>query len=387
MLDVEERAGIDGVVAPGFEAVRERFADLLAAEGGDLDVQVAAYHRGEKVVDLWAGPDTTAESLMGIYSASKGVAHLVVALLVQDGVVDLDRPVSHYWPRFGVEGKRDLLVRELLAHQAGLVGAVDGFAVEELADDRVVADRLGTQRPFWRPGRATGYHALVMAALSGEVVRRATGRTVQEHFTERLRLPLGLDLHLGLPEAQDHRFLSAQPMTTTPERLRELAEVATAPDSLSGIAFNRHHPYHREVWELPNIPVIRSRGPASLGGVGTARGLAKLYSAVASPVDGADPLLDPTTAAAFGQVQSAGVDLVLRQPKAWAVGFHASAETYPVLGAGAFGHSGAGGQQALVDPRHELSYALLRRRPAFPAQIDKDHLRLLDALVTAARRA
>jgi CubicO group peptidase (beta-lactamase class C family) len=379
--------GIRGTVAPGFEAVREQLAVLLAAEGTELDVQVAAYHRGEKVVDLWAGPDANADSVMGIYSASKGVTHLVVALLVQDGVVDLDQRVSHYWPQFAVEGKRDLLVRELLAHQAGLVGATDGFTMEELADDRAVAERLGAQRPFWRPGRAAGYHALVMAALSGEVVLRATGRTVQEHFAERLQAPLKLDLHLGLPAAEDHRFLSAQPMTATPERLRELAATATAPDSLSGIAFNRHHPQNREVWELPNLPVVRSRGPASFGGVGTARDLAKLYSALLSPVDGCDHLLHPGTASAFGQVQSNGVDLVLRQPKAWAVGFHASAETYPVLGAGAFGHSGAGGQQALVDPRHELSYAFLRRRFLVPAQADADHSRLLSALVGAARRA
>ncbi|ONI81319.1 EstA family serine hydrolase [Actinosynnema sp. ALI-1.44] len=380
-------AGVQGTVAPGFEAVREQFTALLATEGGELDVQVAAYHRGENVVDLWAGPDMNADSIMGIYSASKGVTHLVVALLVQDGVLDLDQKVSHYWPQFAVEGKQDLLVRELLAHQAGVVGATDGFTMEELADDQVVAERLGAQRPFWRPGRAAGYHALVMAALSGEVVRRATGRTVQEHFAERLQAPLKLDLHLGLPAGQDDRFLSAQPMTATPERLRELAAAATAPDSLSGIAFNRHHPRNREVWELPNLPVVRSRGPASFGGIGTARSLAKLYSALVSPVDSVNPLLEPATASAFGQIQSNGFDLVLRQPKAWAVGFHAVSETYPVLGAGAFGHSGAGGQQALVDPRHELSYAFLRRHFLFPVQADADHLRLLSALVTAARRA
>lgn len=384
---LEETTDIQGTVAPAFEAVREQFAALLAAEGSELDVQVAAYHRGEKVVDLWAGPDTKADSILGIYSASKGVSHLVVALLVQDGVLDLDQKVGHYWPQFAVEGKQDLLVRELLGHQAGLVGATHGFTMEELADDQLVAERLGAQRPFWRPGRATGYHALVMAALSGELVRRATGRTVQEHFAERLQTPLKLDLHLGLPADQDDRFLSAQPMTATPERLRELAATTTAPASLSGIAFNRHHPRNREVWELPNLPFVRSHGTASFGGVGTARGLAKLYSALVSPVDGGEPLLESATASSFGQIQSNGSDLVLRQPKAWAVGFHASSQTYPVLGAGAFGHSGAGGQQALVDPRNELSYAFLRRRFLIPDQADADHLRLLTALVTAARRA
>jgi CubicO group peptidase (beta-lactamase class C family) len=371
---------VQGRVAAGFEQVREEFAAILAAEGADLGAQVAAYHRGELVVDLWAGAETRRDSLLGTYSVSKGLAHLVVALLVQDGRLDLDQTVSHYWPEFGAAGKQDLLLRELLSHQAGLVGADSGFTLAELADDRAVAERLAAQRPFWRPGTASGYHALVMGALSGEVVRRVSGQSVRELFAARLCEPYRLDLHLGLPVEQDHRFLPAQPMVATPERLRDLAAAATGPDSLSGIAFNRHHPHHREVWELPNLPVVRARGPASFGAVGTARDLAKLYAAVTSVVDGRDPLLRPDTAATFAQIQCAGWDLVLREQKAWAVGFHPVAEQYPVLGAGAFGHSGAGGQLALVDPRHELSYAFLRRRFLFPAQAVVDHGRLLRAL-------
>jgi CubicO group peptidase (beta-lactamase class C family) len=257
----------------------------------------------------------------------------------------------------------------------------------ELADDRVVAERLSVQRPFWRPGAASGYHALVMAALSAEVVCRVTGTTVQALFAERLRDPYDLDLYLGLPAAQDHRFLPAQPMVVTPERLREFAAAATAPNSLSGIAFNRHHPGNREVWELPNLSRVRSQGTASFGGIGSARALAKLYSALVCPVGDAPPLLTSRTVGTFGQVQSAGYDLVLRQHKAWAVGFHSASEIYPMLGEGAFGHSGAGGQQALIDPRNGLSYAFLRRRFPFPTQADVDHARLLRALLTAARRS
>ncbi|WP_137724200.1 serine hydrolase domain-containing protein [Prescottella subtropica] len=378
------RRDVQGVVAPGFESVRDEFAAILAEEGSDLDAQVAAYHHGEPVVDLWAGDETGDDSLLAIYSASKGVTHLIVALLVQDGVLDLDRKVSHYWPEFGVEGKREILLRELLSHQAGLVGVDAGFTMEELADDHFVAENLAAQRPFWRPATAAGYHALVLAALSGEVVRRVVGETVQSLFTTLLREPYKLDLHFGLPTDHEHRFLSAQPMVATPERLRELATTATDPHSLAGIAFNRHHPQSREVWELPNLPVVRSNGPASFGGIGTARALAKLYSAVTCSTDSAPPFLTRNTAAAFAQIQYAGWDLVLRQHKAWAVGFHPVSEIYPSLGDGAFGHSGAGGQQALVDPRHELSYAMLRRRFLPSQQADPDHNRLLRALSAAA---
>lgn len=375
---------IHGTAAAGFEPVRAEFAAILAAEGSDLCAQVAAYHRGELVVDLWAGTQTAPDSLLAIYSASKGVAHLAVAVLVQEGVLDLDQRVGHYWPEFAAAGKDGVLLRELLSHQAGVVGTDAGFSSTELADDQVVAERLARQRPFWRPTAVAGYHALVLAALTGEVVRRATGQTVQRLFATHLRDRYRLDLHFGLPAEQDHRYLPAQPMVLTPERQRDLAATATAPNSLGGIAFNRHHPHGPEVWELPNLPVVRSTGTASFGAVGTARDLAKLYCAVINPLDGTEPLLTPDTAAAFGQIQYAGWDLVLRQHKAWAVGFHPVAELYPSLGAGAFGHSGAGGQQALVDPRNELSYAFLRRRFLPPPQADADHHRMLRALRAAA---
>ncbi len=375
---------VRGTVAAGFEHVRRQFAAVVAAEATGLDVQMAAYHRGELVVDLWAGAQTEEDSLFGIYSVSKGVTHLIVALLVQDGVLDLDERVSYYWPEFGVGGKRDVLLRELLSHQAGIVGTVTGFSIEELADDQAVAERLGAQRPWWRPAAASGYHALVMGAVSGEVVYRATGHTVQTLFTTLLRDRLNLDLHLGLPAEQDCRFVPAEPMLTTPERLRKLAAVDSAPNSLSGIAFNRQHPGSREVWELPNIPAVRAQGPASFGGVGTARALAKLFSVAVGTTEGVPALLTPETADEFAQIQIAGWDLVLRQHKAWAVGFHPVSELYPVLGAGAFGHSGAGGQQALVDPRNELSYAFLRRRFCYPPSADVDHARILGALVQAA---
>ncbi|WP_216892673.1 serine hydrolase domain-containing protein [Nocardia alni] len=377
---------VRGTVADGFEPVREVFEAILDAEGADLCAQVAVYHHGDPVVDFWAGAEAASDSLLGTYSVSKGLAHLVVALLVQQCVLDLDQRVGHYWPDFAVHGKGELSLRELLSHQSGLAGATDGFSMAELADDRLVAERLGAQRPFWRPATASGYHALVMGALSGEVVRRATGQTVQSLFATHLRDPFKLDLHFGLPADQDHRFLPAQPMVATPERLRDLAASATAPNSLSGIAFNRHHPDNHEVWELPNLQVVRSAGPASFGAVGAARDLAKLYSAAIVPIDGIAPLLTPDTVAAFGQIQCVGWDLVLRQEKAWAVGFHPVSEIYPSLGAGAFGHSGAGGQQAFADPRNGLSYAFLRRRFHYPPQADADHKRILRAVYAAVEQ-
>jgi CubicO group peptidase (beta-lactamase class C family) len=354
---------VNGVVAEGFEPVRKAFSSIAEAEAG-LEAQLAIYHRNELAVDLWTGPSIDADTLLGVYSVSKGAAHLVAALLVQDGVLDLDERVAHYWPEFAIEGKGFLTVRELLAHRSGLVGAYDGFTVDELADEQVVAAQLATQRPYWRPGTAFAYHALLIAALSGEVIRRASGRTVQEHFAERIAKPYGIDFHLGLPEALDKRWLPSQPPQPTPDQMATLAAAAIGPESIPGIAFNRHAPGNPDVWELPNIEVVRRKGPASFGGVATARALARMYAVASGPVDGKEPLLSPETARAFAQIQSIGYDMVTRGHLAFAVGFHATAEYYPILGEGTFGHSGVGGQQAFADPRHELSFGYVRRRLA-----------------------
>ncbi|GAA3548323.1 serine hydrolase domain-containing protein [Amycolatopsis ultiminotia] len=377
---------MQGTVADGFEPVREEFAAVLAAEGAGFTAQLAAYRHGERVVDLWTGPEITGDSLLGAYSASKGAAHLVVALLVQDGVLDLDQRVSHYWPEFAVAGKQDVTLRELLAHRAGLVGADAGCTLAELADDRIVAQRLGAQRPYWRPGTAFGYHALVIAALSGEVVRRVTGRTIQEHFAERIRDAYRVDFHLGLSADQEPRFRPAQPMQQTPERMAALAAQASGPNSLSGIAFGRNRPDGPQVWELPNFPLVRRLGPASFGGVAPARGLARMYAAAISPLEGKAPLLEPDTAAAFAQIHSIGHDLVTREHKAFAVGFHATSEYYPVLGQGSFGHSGAGGQQAFADPRNGIAYGYTRRRTPFPPAVAPENDRLIRALYASASR-
>ncbi|MEK8170716.1 serine hydrolase domain-containing protein [Streptomyces sp. M19] len=360
--------------------MREEFAAVATGQGDDYAAQVVAYRHGERVVDLWTGPDVTGDSLLGAYSASKGAAHLVVASLVDEGVLDPEQKVSHYWPQFGAAGKRDITLRQLLAHQAGLVGADDGFTLEEVADDRVVAERLGAQRPYWRPGSAFGYHVLVIGALTGEVVRRVTGSSVQELFARRLRDAYGVDFHLGLPAEHEARFLSAQPMTATPERLAEMAANESGANSLNGIAFNRNHPKAPQIWELPNSPLVRALGPASFGGVASARGLARMYAVAIGSVDGAAPLLRPETVGAVGQIQSVGRDVVLGFHRAFTLGFHATAEYYPQLGQGSFGHSGAGGQQAFADPRNGLAYGYTHRRAPFPAGPGPENDRLVRAL-------
>ncbi|MBT2385929.1 serine hydrolase domain-containing protein [Streptomyces sp. ISL-11] len=373
-----------GTVAEGYEAVREEFEATLAEERAGHSAQLAAYVDGQQAVDLWGGPGIEADSLTGVFSSTKGAAHLAVALLVQDGALELDQEVRHYWPEFAAAGKQRITLRELLAHRAGLAGVDGGLTVEELADDRLIAERLAAQRPHWRPGAAFGYHALVIGALTGEVVRRVTGLTMQEFYEKRIRAPYGIDFYMGLPEDQEHRVLDTQPMDPTPEQKRALREGGAGPLSLRGIGFNLNHPELTALETLPNFRVVRAGGPASVGGMANARGLTRMYAAAISGVDGKEPLLTPDTAAEFAQIHSTGYDLVLRQQGAFALGFSAVSDTYPFLGARAFGHSGAAGSQAFADPGRGLAFGYNRRRFAFPGGAAPEAGRLAKAVYDCA---
>ncbi|MFJ9818388.1 serine hydrolase domain-containing protein [Streptomyces sp. NPDC101151] len=375
---------VHGTVAEGFEAVREEFASFVAEERDDYEGQLCAYVHGRRVVDLWVGEGADADSLYGVFSSTKGAAHLIVALLVQDGTLELDRKVTYYWPEFGVEGKGALTLRDLLAHRAGLVGTDTGFSTAELADDRALAERLADQRPFWRPGSAFGYHALVIGALTGEVVRRATGRTIQELYEERVRAPYVLDFHLGLPASREPRFRTVQPMLPTPGQQAALDALPDGPHTLASIAFNRHTPEPTDLASLPNERGVRAKGPASVGGVASARGLAGMYAAAIGEIDGKAPLLKEDTVAEFGRPHSVGYDLVTRGHRVFGLGFQATSDAWHLfLGAGTIGHSGAAGSQAFADPRSGLAYGYTRRRFAFPGGAAPEN----EGLVAAVHRA
>ncbi|ONH51430.1 EstA family serine hydrolase [Frankia sp. CcI49] len=376
--------GVHGTVAAGYEHVREEFA-AVAAEDDDPGAQLAAYHDGRQVVDLWAGDGLTGDSLLALYSSAKGAVYLVVALLVQDGVIDLDRPVATYWPEFAAEGKADITVRALLSHQSGLIGVDGGFSTSELADDRILARRLAGQRPYWPPGTGYGYHAFVIGALVGEVVRRVAAVSVQELYEHRIRRPYGLDFYFGLPERLESRYVPVRPLP--PARLEAAAANSPAPDSLTGIAFNLNASPPTDLVEFANTRSVRALGPASSGGFGNARGLAGMYAAAISGRHGRDPLLEPGILAEFTTAHVSGLDLVTGEPDHFLLGFEAQCVRYPFLGPDAFGHSGAVGAQTFADPRSRVTYSYTRRRFAFGGGggAPENH-RLATAVMNAATR-
>ncbi|MGK4580076.1 serine hydrolase domain-containing protein [Kitasatospora sp. HPMI-4] len=381
------RADVKGTVAAGFEEVREEFAAVLAEEPHSPGAQLSVHLHGRPVVDLWEEDGaTTGDTLTGVFSITKGASHLVVALLVQEGVLELDREVAHYWPEFAAEGKGGVTLRELLSHQAGVIGVEGGFTMAELADDRLLAERLAPQKPYWEPGTAYGYHGMVIGALTGEVVRRATGRSIQELFEERIRAPYGLDLHLGLPEELEARYLEVRPAEPTPEQLAAFrAERPDGPGALMAVAFNYNSTPPTDLTAFANTRAVRALGQASAGGVGNARGAAGMYAAMIGELDGRGPLLTPATIAEFSRLHTPGTDVVVGMPDHFGLGFELPGLVYPSLGADAFGHAGATGSLALADPRSGVAYGYVRRRFAFPpgGGAVENH-RLLAAVIRAA---
>ncbi|MFJ6794650.1 serine hydrolase domain-containing protein [Streptomyces sp. NPDC091268] len=374
---------VNGTVEAGWEPVRAAFEAFVAAEEVSPEAQLAVHHHGRRVVDLYAGENTGPDTLSGVFSLTKGAAHLVVALLAQEGVLDLDRAVSAYWPEFTGDGKERLTVRQLTAHQAGLVGTDEGFDYETAADDAAIAARLARQKPYWEPGTAYGYHAFVIGALTGEVVRRATGRSLQEVYEERIRAPYGLDLYMGLPAdaAAADRWEPVLEMRPTAGQLAAQAASGVVVPELLPLAFNQRREPPMDLVAYANHPRVRALGPASAGGIGSARGVAALYAAAISGLDGRAPLLKPETAAEAARLAMAGEDRVTGESDHFGLGF----ERQPAAGPRAFGHCGAAGGQGFADPETGIAYGYTRRRFGFPGGLAAENAGLTAAVLEVAR--
>jgi CubicO group peptidase (beta-lactamase class C family) len=195
----------NGWVKPGFEGVQDAFAANLA-EGRDIGAAFSAYHRGQKVVDLWGGiadretqRPWAEDTLTLVFSTTKGATAICAHRLAQDGRLDLDAPVTKYWPEFGAAGKEKIRVSHLLSHQAGLAWIEGETSEDDAMRWDVVVAMLEELAPHWEPGTAHGYHATTYGWLVGEVVRRVSGKSLGTFFHDDVATPLALDFWIGLP--------------------------------------------------------------------------------------------------------------------------------------------------------------------------------------------
>ena len=345
--------------------------------------------RGELVVDLWAGHADPArtrpwqrDTIVNLYSTSKGPTALCALRLVEQGELDLDAPVAAYWPEFAAAGKQDVPVRWLLSHRAGLPAVRRPLPPELLYDWKGMCDALAAEAPWWSPGSDFGYHPMTYGWLVGEVVRRVSGSSVGAFFREHFASPAHLDLHIGVPQAALSRCADMSALAPPPELLAAMSsDGEPSPVTLAFANPIGTGDHNCEAYRRAEIPAINAHG--------NARSLARLYGALANGGSaGGARLLDPASIELAREEQSRGIDRALSLPMRVGLGFWLGQPDEPGFGlgpgAGSFGHPGAGGSIGFADPEAGLGFGYAMNRMGHtddrPARAGADRRRLRRAL-------
>ena len=331
--------------------------DEIAAAGDELGLQVAVYHRGELVVDAWAGVADAAasspvgpETLFTVYSVSKGIAATAVHILAEQGKLSYDDPIAAYWPEFAQNGKQDVLVRHALSHLSGIPQMPPCTSADDVTDWAAMCDRIAALAPLWPAGETLCYHALTYGWILGGLAERVDGRPFARIVAEEIAQPLGLDgLFFGVPESDLARVAA---LDETPA-LRN-ASTATIPDIAPPGSLNDSQ---------MNRPEIRRSCLPAYGLCTTARSLARVYaSLIGDGVDGVR-LLPPDRVCQATALRVDGPDASSGNPLRFALGYGVGGPD-SAMGprASAFGHGGYGGSRAYADPDYDLAVGLTKNR-------------------------
>jgi CubicO group peptidase (beta-lactamase class C family) len=356
---------IHGECAPGFEAVREAFQGNFDG-GREVGASFAAVRDGKPVVDLWAGHADAARSrpwerdtIVNVFSTTKAMTAVCAHILVDRGQLDVDAPVSRYWPEFAKAGKEKITTRHLLSHRAGLAGVRQPLSIDALYDWATMTDALAAETPWWEPGTASGYHAITYGYLVGEVIRRITGRSVGTFLREEVTVPLGADFHIGLANPDDPRVGDMVP----PSKEENAAAGGAAiidPESMMGKVMG--NPALRP--EYANLSAWRRAEIPAANGHGNARSVARVMAALArgGELDGVRLLSEATLTKAIEE-QSYAKDLVLPLKMRWGLGFMMTSDTLP-LGPNPriFGHGGWGGSLGFADMDARVGWAYVMNK-------------------------
>jgi CubicO group peptidase (beta-lactamase class C family) len=360
---------IDGYVATEFEPVIDVFTQNFD-DRGEVGAAVCVYLDGQPVVDLWGGlADPTIgarwqeDSLVLVYSATKGVTAICANLLIQRGQLDPEATVASLWPEFAANGKGAITVGQTMSHQAGLPLVEGDFTLEESLSWQPMVDALARQAPIWEPGKQHGYHMRTYGWLVGEIIRRAdpAHRTPGTFWREEIGDPLGIDFWIGLPEAMESRVARLVP----PKQDLRAALAPFGDDLLLARVFSNPggHFNYDHMW---NTRELHAAELPSSNGIGSARGLARLYASCIGEIDGSRTLSAETVSGATLE-RACGKDEVLMIESCFGLGFMLGRSFGAANPPDAFGHAGAGGSLAFADPDSGVAFAYVMNDLRFDA--------------------
>jgi CubicO group peptidase (beta-lactamase class C family) len=374
-----EDAPVQGTSESRFDRVRKAFIDNFASRN-ELGAAVAVTLDGKPVVDLWGGWADEAkntpwsrDTLVNVFSTTKGLTAICAHRLVEQGKLDLDAPVAKYWPEFAQAGKSKLPVRYLLSHRAGLPAVRKPLPKQALFSWETMSEALAEQEPWWEPGTRHGYHALTYGWLVGEVVRRISGKSLGTYFREELAEPLGLDCHIGLDARHDARVAPIIPAPPpAPGQSNPFLDMMKDPESMA--AKTLMNPPDLLAPRTVNSREWRGAEIPAANGHTTARALARIYGALSrgGDVDGAR-VLTPASIERCYTEQSRGSDAVLLLSTRFSLGFMLS-QSDPGASFGPnphiFGHPGAGGSLGIADPDTKIGFGYTMNRMGAGLLID-----------------
>jgi len=379
-LDPEQ---LRGRLQPVF---RENFEKL-----GELGAAVSIWQNGKPVVDFFGGfcdarheKPWESDTLVLIWSATKGIGSACVLHVLQAHGIEIGSRVAEFWPEFAQAGKEKITLAQLLSHQAGLC-ALD--ARVDVLDYGAVIKALEVQTPLWPPGTAHGYHARTFGFLLDELVRRIAGKTLSQYWREVFAQPLNLDLWIGLPEEENARVATVYAAKSgRPPEPKKFYSDLTTPGTLARKTFTS--PYGLNSVSGMNTPAVRAQPIVSFGGIGSASALAKFYSMLANggKLDG-QTFFSEETIAWMSNTLADGMDRVFQIPTAFSAGLMKDPRnaTRRLFGKSeyAFGHPGAGGSHAFVDPENRISFAYVMNQMEQSLLPNEKSLRLVDAVYRA----
>ncbi|MEQ1709214.1 MAG: serine hydrolase domain-containing protein [Terricaulis sp.] len=362
----------EGFVAPGFERVREAFDAALPDE---LGAGFAAVRDGEVVIDLWGGwanrdqtQPWTRDTIVPVYSTTKGVSAIVLAWLMDNGLIDYEAPLAALWPAFGAHGKDRVTIAQTLAHQAGVPGFTERIDPDLWLDPPACAEAIAALAPMWPPGSASGYHPLTWGYIAGEIALRAAERSLGTILREEMCAPLGLDFQIGTPESEHARCAEMK----KPSRGGDFGEI-TPPRKAAFFS-----PWSAPVrggaqWRKIEIP--------SANGHANALSVARLFEIYATEGEIAGKrFLSQQAFDALTTRRWAGDDLVLPFHIDWRTGVIGNSNRFYGPNLEALGHSGMGGSCGFGDPHARVSAGYVMNKQSHHIMGDPRSLALIDAL-------